>query len=153
MSHIGTFPPEKKSLVTSVNATLADLRDNPSSLGITAINALLKQCLELLESLKWNGAPGHWYCPKAPSDAQEMSTFLIRFHAYKDKGAPEWREHLWMILKECPDCVTGYLEARERSDSTYAWIHCDDTVLAGDLTSSASFADIFRNTMNQKSRQ
>ncbi|KAG8934463.1 DEAD-box type RNA helicase [Tulasnella sp. 417] len=120
MSPIGTFPEDQKATVASVNSTLADLRDNPSSLDIKAINNLLQQCSELIKKLQYPDSLEHWYCNKAPTEAQEIATFLIRYHAYKDsKGAPDWRESLWKVLKGCPDCVKAYLEARDRSNETY----------------------------------
>lgn len=119
MSHIGTFPDDKKAAVASVDATLADLRANPSSLDIKAINGLLQQSFELIKTLQYPDSSDHWYCRRAPPEAQEIATFLIRYHAYKDsKGAPDWRECLWKVLKGCPDCVKSYLEARDRSNDS-----------------------------------
>ncbi|KAG9013563.1 DEAD-box type RNA helicase [Tulasnella sp. 427] len=120
MFPLGTFPDDKRALVASVHSNLADLRDNPSSLNIQAINQRLQQCFDLIKTLHYHDGTEHWYCRRAPPEAQEFATFLIRYHAYKEKGAaPEWKESLWRVLKGCPDCVKAYLEARNRSDESY----------------------------------
>lgn len=109
-----TFPDDGEA--SAVEGLLLEFRENPPGPGDKTLSKSLSRCHTLINSLKYSGKRKHWFCERATPLAIEVSTFLLRLHAYK--GGGDWRAQLADVLRGCSDCVAGYLAARLRSDDS-----------------------------------